>query len=68
MYLFCVRVSCGAKILYGPKWIAIESDRTVWDILRSATGDRFVKERIKVLVASEESLKELYIVKLGDLV
>ena len=64
MFLFCVRVSSGEKVLYGPKWISIESDRTVRDILRTATGERFVKQKVKVLVASEESLKQLYAVKL----
>ena len=64
MILFCVRVSCGEDILYGPKWIGVETDRTVRDLLRCATGDRFIKQRVKVLVAGEDSLKELSIVRL----
>ncbi|XP_078349659.1 uncharacterized protein LOC144634544 isoform X2 [Oculina patagonica] len=65
MLLFCVRVSCQDKILYGPKWISIEETGTLCDVLRCATGDKYLSRRLKVVVASEKSLRDLSFVKLG---
>ena len=65
MLLFCVRVSCEEKILYGPKWISIEKTGTLCDVLRSATGDKYLTKKLKVVVASEKSLRDLSFVKLG---
>ena len=65
MFLFCVRVSCQEKILYGPKWISIEETSTLCDVLRCATGDKYVSRKLKVVVASEKSLRDLSFVKLG---
>lgn len=65
MLLFCVRVSCEEKILYGPKWISIEESGTLSDVLRCATGDKYLSRKLKVVVASEKSLRDLSFVKLG---
>lgn len=65
MLLFCVRVSCQDKILYGPKWISIEENSTLCDVLRCATGDKYLSRKLKVVVASEKSLRDLSFVKLG---
>ena len=65
MLLFCVRVSCEEKILYGPKWISIEKTDTLCDVLRTATGDKYLTRKLKVVVASEKSLRDLSFVKLG---
>ena len=65
MLLFCVRVSCEEKILYGPKWISIEETNTVCDMLRCATGEKYLSRRLKVVVASEKSLRDFSFVKLG---
>lgn len=65
MLLFCVRVSCQDKILYGPKWISIEETSTLCDVLRCATGDKYLSRKLKVVVASEKSLRDLSFVKLG---
>lgn len=65
MLLFCVRVSCEDKVLYGPKWISIEETSTLCDVLRCATGDKYLSRRLKVVVASEKSLRDLSFVKLG---
>ena len=65
MLLFCVRVSCDERILYGPKWISIEETSTLCDVLRCATGDKYLTRRLKVVVASEKSLKDLSFVKLA---
>lgn len=65
MLLFCVRVSCQDKILYGPKWISIEENSTLCDVLRCATGDKYLSRKLKVVVANEKSLRDLSFVKLG---
>ena len=65
MLLFCVRVSCEERILYGPKWISIEESGTLCDVLRCATGDKYLSRRVKVVVSSEKSLRDLSFVKLG---
>ena len=65
MLLFCVRVSCQDKVLYGPKWISIEENSTLCDVLRCATGDKYLSRKLKVVVASEKSLRDLSFVKLG---
>ena len=64
MLFFCVRVSCEEKILYGPKWISIEESSTLCDVLRCATGNKYLSRKLKVVVASEKSLKDLSFVKL----
>ena len=65
MLLFCVRVSCQDKILYGPKWISIEENSTLCDVLRCATGHKYLSRKLKVVVSSEKSLRDLSFVKLG---
>lgn len=64
MLFFCVRVSCEEKILYGPKWISIEESSTLCDVLCCATGNKYLSRKLKVVVASEKSLKDLSFVKL----
>ena len=65
MLLFCVRVSCEDHVLYGPKWVAVEEGRTLCDLLRCATGDRYENRKFRVVVSSEKSLRDFSFVKLG---
>jgi len=65
MFLFCVRVSCHEQVLYGPKWVSIEETSTLCDVLRCATGDKYLSRKLKVVVASEKSLRDLSFVKLA---
>lgn len=65
MFLFCVRVSCHEEVLYGPKWISIEETSTLCDVLRRATGDKYLSRKLKIVVAGEKSLRDLSFVKLA---
>ncbi|XP_048585973.1 uncharacterized protein LOC5514974 isoform X2 [Nematostella vectensis] len=65
MILLCVRVCCGMKVLFGPKWIGIEEDRTLCDLLRYATGDEFAGRKIQVVVSSENALKDISLATLS---
>lgn len=66
MIVFCVRVCCGKDVLFQPKWVAIEEDRTFVELLRYTTGDQFIKSKMVVVVCGEISRDSMVQVSIKD--